>query len=63
MDLVLRPHKYAAAYLDDVIIHSDTRPQHLRWVAAVLDSLRQARRYGMVSGVPLGGWMGVSAAE
>ena len=43
MDRVLRPHaEYAAAYLDDVIIHSDTWPQHLRRVAAVLESLRRA---------------------
>ena len=26
--------------MDNVIIHSDTWPQHLRWVAAVLESLR-----------------------
>jgi len=40
---VLRLHaEYAAAYLDKVIIYGDTWPQHLRWVAAVLESLRQA---------------------
>ena len=43
MDRVLRPHAaFAAAYLDDVIIHSDNWAQHLRHVAAVLESLRQA---------------------
>jgi len=43
MNRGLRPHaEYAAAYLDDVIIHSDTRSKHLRWVAAVLESLRKA---------------------
>ena len=43
MDRVLRPHAaFAAAYLDDVIIHSDSWAQHLRHVAAVLKSLRQA---------------------
>jgi len=43
MDQVLRPHtEYAAAYLDDVIIHSDTWQQHLLRVAADLESLRQA---------------------
>ena len=42
MDRVLRPHAaFAAAYLDDVIIHSDSWAQHLRHVAAVLESLRQ----------------------
>ena len=42
-DRVLRPHAaFAAAYLDDVIIHSDSWAQHLRHVAVVLESLRQA---------------------
>ena len=42
MDRVLCPHAaFAAAYLDDVIIHSDSWAQHLRHVAAVLESLRQ----------------------
>ena len=35
MDQVLRPHaEYAAAYLDDVIIHSDTWQQHIQRVVA-----------------------------
>jgi len=43
MDRVLRPHTaYAAAYLDDVIIHSDSWAEHVRQVGAVLGSLRQA---------------------
>jgi len=43
MDRVLRPHaEYAVAYLDDVIIHSDTWQQHLQCVAVVLESLRLA---------------------
>ena len=43
MDRVLRPHAaFVAAYLDDVIIHSDSWAQHLRHVASVLESLRQA---------------------
>ena len=43
MDRVLRPHAaYAAAYLDDVIIHSNTWAEHVRQVAVVLESLRQA---------------------
>ncbi|XP_026003826.1 uncharacterized protein LOC113009615 [Astatotilapia calliptera] len=43
MDRVLRPHAaYAAAYLDDVIIHSDTWAEHVLRVAAVLESLRGA---------------------
>ena len=43
MDRVLRPYAaFAAAYVDDVIIHSDSWAQHLRHVAVVLESLRQA---------------------
>ena len=43
MDRVLHPHAaFTAAYLDDVIIHSDSWAQHLRYVAAVLQTLRQA---------------------
>jgi len=43
MDRVLRPHAaYAAAYLDDVIIHSTTWAKHVQRVGAVLESLRQA---------------------
>ena len=43
MARVLRPHAaFAAAYLDDVIVHSDSWAQHLRHVVAVLESLRQA---------------------
>ena len=33
---------FAAAYLDDVIIHSDSWAQHLQHVEVVLESLRQA---------------------
>ncbi|XP_071061873.1 uncharacterized protein [Pseudochaenichthys georgianus] len=43
MDKVLRPHReYAAAYLDDVVIHSDSWDSHLIRLAAVLESLRRA---------------------
>ena len=43
MDRVLRPHAaFAAAYLDDVIIHSNSWAQHMQHVGAVLESLRQA---------------------
>lgn len=41
MDRVLCPHEEAC--LDDVIIHSDTWPQHLYRVALVLKLLREAR--------------------
>ena len=42
MDRVLRPHAaFAAAYLDDVIIHSNSWAQHMRHVGAVLESVRQ----------------------
>lgn len=43
MDRVLAPHKrYAAAYLDDVVIISPDWASHLPRVQAVLDSLREA---------------------
>ena len=43
MDRVLRPHAaYAAAYLDDIVIYGDEWGQHMRQVAAVLQSLRRA---------------------
>lgn len=43
MDRVLRQHAAsAAAYLDDVIIHSDTWAEHVQRVAAVLESLSGA---------------------
>ena len=76
MDRVLRPHAaYATAYLDDVIIHSDTWAGHVRQVAVVLESLRQAgltanpeevcswTEGGTVSGVRLGRRAGASAGR
>ncbi len=43
MDKVLRPHSaYAAAYLDDIIIHSNDWQQHMEHLRAVLRSLRVA---------------------
>ncbi|XP_040019919.2 uncharacterized protein LOC144383704 isoform X3 [Gasterosteus aculeatus] len=43
MDRVLAPHKrYAAAYLDDVVIHSPDWDSHLPRVQAVIDSIRDA---------------------
>ena len=43
MDRILRPHRlYAAAYLDDIIIHSSTWDDHLRHLEAVLGALRAA---------------------
>ena len=43
MDRILRPHRlYAAAYLDDIIIHSGTWDEHLRHLGAMLGALRQA---------------------
>lgn len=42
MDKLLRPHaKYAAAYLDDVVIHSPDWESHLDKVQAVLDTFRR----------------------
>ena len=41
MNRVLRPHQqYAAAYLDDIIIHSQGWEEHLTHFQAVLDALR-----------------------
>ena len=43
MDRVLRPHReYAAAYLDDIVIHSSTWELHLCHLEAVLGALRRA---------------------
>ena len=43
MDIVLRPHhRYASAYLDDVVIHSTDWESHLPKVQAVVDALRKA---------------------
>lgn len=43
MDRLLRKHsEYAAAYLDDVVIHSTDWQSHLRKVEAVLATLREA---------------------
>ena len=43
MDRVLRPHAaYATAYIDDIVIYGESWGQHMRQVAAVLQSLRRA---------------------
>ncbi len=43
MDILLRPHQvYAAAYLDDVVIHSETWEDHLDRLRRVLTELRRA---------------------
>nr|XP_040028806.1 uncharacterized protein LOC120817079 [Gasterosteus aculeatus aculeatus] len=43
MDILLRPHRsYAAAYLDDVVIHSETWEDHLNRLRRVLLELRRA---------------------
>ncbi|KAL1251468.1 hypothetical protein QQF64_019264 [Cirrhinus molitorella] len=43
MDVLLRPHQaYAAAYLDDVVIHSETWEDHLTRLQRVLMELRRA---------------------
>ncbi len=73
MDKVLRPHSaYAAAYLDDIIIHSNDWQRHMEHLRAVLRSLRVAGLTSnpaevsnwaggvTVSGLPLGSWAGVS---
>ncbi|XP_067305997.1 uncharacterized protein [Pseudorasbora parva] len=43
MDIILRPHQaYAAAYLDDVVIHSEAWEEHLDRLRRVLSELRRA---------------------
>ena len=43
MDRVLRPHcGYAAAYIDDIIVHSDSWDDHVGHLRAVLNGLRAA---------------------
>ncbi|XP_058614187.1 LOW QUALITY PROTEIN: uncharacterized protein LOC131528813 [Onychostoma macrolepis] len=43
MDVLLRPHQaYAAAYLDDVIIHAESWEEHLERLRRVLMELRRA---------------------
>ncbi|KAL0194996.1 hypothetical protein M9458_008568, partial [Cirrhinus mrigala] len=43
MDVVLRPHQsYAAAYIDDVVIHSERWEEHLSHLRRVLTELRRA---------------------
>ncbi len=43
MDIVLRPHQqYAAAYLDDVVVHSERWEDHLDHLLRVLMELRRA---------------------
>ncbi|KAL0199491.1 hypothetical protein M9458_008031, partial [Cirrhinus mrigala] len=43
MDIVLRPHQpYAAAYIDDVVIHSEHWDEHLSHLRRVLTELRRA---------------------
>uniref|UniRef100_A0A9J7WWR1 ribonuclease H n=1 Tax=Cyprinus carpio carpio TaxID=630221 RepID=A0A9J7WWR1_CYPCA len=43
MDILLRPHQaYAAAYLDDVVVHSEAWDEHLNRLRRVLSELRRA---------------------
>ena len=43
MDKILRPHReFAAAYLDDIVIHSTTWELHLLHLEAVIGALRKA---------------------
>ncbi|KAI2645879.1 Retrovirus-related Pol polyprotein from transposon 17.6 [Labeo rohita] len=43
MDIILRPHQaYAAAYLDDVVVHSEAWEEHLDRLRRVLSELRRA---------------------
>ncbi|KAL1281539.1 hypothetical protein QQF64_000342 [Cirrhinus molitorella] len=41
MDILLRPHQaYAAAYSDDVVVHSETWEEHLEHLRRVLTEIR-----------------------
>ena len=43
MNKILEPHgKYAVAYIDDIAVYSDTWEDHLKRIAAVLHSFREA---------------------
>ncbi|KAL0180385.1 hypothetical protein M9458_025827, partial [Cirrhinus mrigala] len=43
MDIILRPHQaYAAAYIDDVVVHSEAWDEHLDPLRRVLSELRRA---------------------
>ncbi|KAA0724151.1 Retrovirus-related Pol polyprotein from transposon 297 [Triplophysa tibetana] len=43
MDIILRPHQeYAAAYVDDVVVHSESWEDHLDRLRRVLSELRRA---------------------
>ncbi|KAL1280110.1 hypothetical protein QQF64_014710 [Cirrhinus molitorella] len=43
MDILLRPHQaYAAAYIDDIVIHSEAWEDHLDRLWRVLSELRRA---------------------
>ncbi|KAL0148266.1 hypothetical protein M9458_056412, partial [Cirrhinus mrigala] len=43
MDIILRPHQaYAAAYLDDVVVHSEAWEEHLERLRRVFSELRRA---------------------
>lgn len=43
MDKILRPHvEYASAYIDDIVIFSETWEEHLARVQAVVQTLREA---------------------
>ena len=54
MDHLLRPHQaYAAAYIDDIIIHSASWDIHLRHLRAVLGELRKA---GLTATQPSADW-------
>lgn len=43
MDRVLQPHRqYSEAYLNYIVVYCSTREHHLKWIATVLQSQREA---------------------
>ena len=56
MDRVLQGHEnymYAAAYLDDLVIHSETWEDHLEHISAVLMALREAGTHHQAEKMPV----------
>ena len=48
MNEVLKPYiaKYVVVYLDDILVYSKSKEDHLRHLRSVFDTLRQQKLYG-----------------
>lgn len=51
MNNIFRPHldEFVMVYLDDILIYSKTRKEHLKHLRIVLDTLRKEKLYGKLS--------------